>query len=61
MSEHGDNTTEPDAPSPEHGAPRPAGSYYYDDATGYEIYDPLQEEEEEEEDKPAQGEHEIDG
>ena len=60
MSEHRDNTTEPDAPSPEPGAPRPEGSYYYDDATGYEIYDPSEEENDEEEgDKPAQGGNEI--
>lgn len=50
MSEHTDNTTEPDAPSPEPGAPRPEGSYYYDDATGYEIYDPSKDDEEDEKD-----------
>lgn len=26
--------------------PTPIGSYYYDDATGYEIYDPAQDEDE---------------
>lgn len=49
MSERPDDTTEPseqDAPpEPEH-AP---GSYYYDDGTGYEIYDPAKDEEEEDE------------
>ena len=27
--------------------PQPVGSYYYDDATGYEIYDPAQDDEDE--------------
>ncbi len=31
---------EPDSPP----AVTPIGSYYYDDATGYEIYDPAQDE-----------------
>lgn len=39
MSEHRDDTTEPDEPSGEGHSPKP-GSYYYDDGTGYEIYDP---------------------
>jgi hypothetical protein len=33
--------------------PRPVGSYYYDDATGYEIYDPAQDEEEENDVNPV--------
>ena len=37
MSEQGDDTTERDAPSPRESEP---GRYYYDDTTGYEIYDP---------------------
>lgn len=45
MSEHGDDTTESGAPSPVPSNPAPAGSYYYDDATGYEVYDPSKEEE----------------
>ncbi len=32
-----DDTTKPDAP-PTRG--REPGGYYYDDATGYEVYDP---------------------
>jgi RimJ/RimL family protein N-acetyltransferase len=39
MSERRDDTTEPDEPSGEGQSPKP-GSYYYDDDTGYEIYDP---------------------
>ena len=42
MSEHRDDTTERDAPSPAESEPQP-GSYYYDDRTGYEIYDPSKE------------------
>ncbi len=48
MSEHRDDTTEPGPASPEPKAPEP-GSYYYDDATGYEIYDPSKEDEDEKE------------
>jgi hypothetical protein len=61
MSEHRDDTTERRAPSPDGGVPEPADSYYYDDATGYEIYDPSKDEEEDEEenDKSAQGESEA--
>ena len=50
MSERRDDTTEEGRPS---GKERAPGSYYYDDATGYEIYDP-EEEEEEGEDKEHQ-------
>ena len=42
MSEHVDDTTERDEPSPDGSVAEP-GSYYYDDATGYEIYDPSKE------------------
>jgi hypothetical protein len=50
MSERRDNTTEQDESSPvnDERDERPAGSYYYDDATGYEIYDPAKDEDEEE-------------
>ncbi len=44
MSEQGDDTTERDAPSP---TERKPGSYYYDDATGYELYDPSEDDEQE--------------
>jgi hypothetical protein len=47
MSEPRDDTTEGHAPSPASSEPRP-GSYYYDDATGYEIYDPSEDEEDDE-------------
>ena len=38
-----DDTTKPDGP-PQPEGERPAGGYYYDDATGYEVYDPAEEE-----------------
>lgn len=50
MSERRDDTTKPDEPSPKEGERQP-GSYYYDDATGYEIYDPAQDEDDEIEDE----------
>lgn len=43
MSERRDDTPEANEPSRERGE-RPRGSYYYDDSTGYEIYDPTKEE-----------------
>lgn len=48
MSEQTDDTTEWDEPSRKEREPQP-GSYYYDDATGYEIYDPAKDDEEEDE------------
>ena len=48
-----DDTPKPDCPPT--GAPaRPRGDYYYDDATGYEPYDP-EADEDEDEDKGADG------
>jgi hypothetical protein len=44
MSERIDDTTERGEPS---GEEREQGSYYYDDSTGYEVYDPEEDEEEE--------------
>ena len=56
MSERLDDTPEADEPS-RNERTRPRGSYYYDDATGYEIYDPNadveDEEEEDESNSPA--------
>ena len=49
MSEQTDDTTERDEPSRPEQEPKP-GSYYYDDSTGYEIYDPAKDEEDEDED-----------
>lgn len=46
MSEPEDNTTEEREPSRQKRERGPL-SYYYDDATGYEIYDPSQDDEEE--------------
>ena len=48
MSKRIDDTTEPDDESGQE-SERPApGSYYYGDSTGYEVYDPEEDEEEEE-------------
>ncbi|HEX6184559.1 MAG TPA: hypothetical protein VFZ44_11805 [Pyrinomonadaceae bacterium] len=56
VNERRDDTTKPEAES------RPAreepGSYYYDDATGYETYRPEEDEEEGREDEPGRGETE---
>jgi hypothetical protein len=49
MSERRDDTTEQDEPSGDE-RERPTISYYYDDATGYEIYNPEEDDEEDEED-----------
>ena len=43
MSEQRDDTTDGGAPSR---TERPSGKYYYDDATGYEVYDPSKDDEE---------------
>jgi hypothetical protein len=59
MSEQRDDTTDGGAPSPARGEPEPAGSYYYDDATGYEIYDPSDEDDEEDADEPTDGEDDM--
>jgi hypothetical protein len=48
MSERRDDTTEPIDPSGEEKGRKP-GSYYYDDSTGYEIYNPEEEDKEEDE------------
>ena len=52
MSERRDDTPEQDESSR---TERKPGSYYYDDATGYEIYDPVEDDEDEEEDKVKEG------
>ena len=45
-----DDTPKPGGPPlPE--SDRPEGGYYYDDATGYEVYDPDAEEEDDESDE----------
>jgi hypothetical protein len=41
-----DDTPKPGGP-PQPEGDRPEGGYYYDDATGYEVYDPEDEEEDE--------------
>ena len=52
MSERRDDTPEQAEPSP---AERRPGSYYYDDSTGYEVYNPEDEDESNEEEDPAKG------
>jgi hypothetical protein len=47
MSKQKDDTTEQNEPSGEK-REHPPGSYYYDDSTGYEIYDPEKDNEDEE-------------
>ena len=49
MSKRVDDTTESIEPSGEESERQKPGSYYYDDSTGYEIYDPEKEDEEDEE------------
>ncbi|HEX8071272.1 MAG TPA: hypothetical protein VF546_15055 [Pyrinomonadaceae bacterium] len=49
MSQRRDDTTEPPPHAPARGERTPAG-YYYDDATGYELYDPAQDEADADED-----------
>jgi hypothetical protein len=48
MSKQRDDTTERNEPSGEEREPV-TGSYYYDDSTGYEIYDPEKDAEDDEE------------
>lgn len=53
MSERRDDTTEPverDAPPERERKPQ---NYYYDDGTGYEVYDPAADEDEPEEIDPS--------
>ena len=50
MQERRDDITNPKAES--RPSERKPGSYYYDDATGYETYSPEEDEEEEEGDEP---------
>ncbi|MDQ3821109.1 MAG: hypothetical protein M3362_25970 [Acidobacteriota bacterium] len=54
MSQHKDDTTERDESSGEERERPKPGSYYYDDSTGYEIYDPEKDDEEDEEDLKGQ-------
>ena len=55
MNERRDDTTKPETESPR---ARKPGSYYYDDATGYEIYKP-EAEDERGEDEDVGGEDEA--
>jgi hypothetical protein len=45
MSERRDDTTEPPEPAAPPAPERQPQNYYYDDGTGYEVYDPTQEDE----------------
>lgn len=49
-----DDTPKPGGP-PQHERDEPPGSYYYDDATGYEVYDPESDEEGEDDAEEADG------
>ena len=53
MSEQTDDTTERDEPSRPEQEPKP-GSYYYDDSTGYEIYDSAKDNGNEDEDDESE-------
>jgi hypothetical protein len=53
MSQSKDDTTEHIEPSGEEQERPKPGSYYYDDSTGYEIYDPEKDAEEDEDEKRA--------
>lgn len=56
MNERRDGTTEPGADSP-----RAPGAYYYDDATGYEVFDPARPDEEGDEGGDGAGRREDPG
>ena len=53
VQERRDDITNPEAESPR--PERAPGSYYYDDATGYETYSPEEDEEDEEGGGPPRG------
>jgi hypothetical protein len=55
MSEPQDDTTDGGAPSPTRSPPQPRHSYYDDDATGYEVYDPSKDDEDDEEETDGNG------
>jgi hypothetical protein len=55
MSEHRDDTTDGGAPSPTHSPLPSRHSYYDDDATGYEVYDPSKDDEDDEEETDGNG------
>ncbi|HJR08995.1 MAG TPA: hypothetical protein VJ842_17180 [Pyrinomonadaceae bacterium] len=54
MSERRDDTTEPDERAPLEERERAPQNYYYDDGTGYELYDPAQDVEDDADNKEAQ-------
>ena len=54
MSERRDDTPEQDESSPAEGKRKP-GSYYYDDSTGYEVYNPEDKDQSNEEEDPVKG------
>ncbi len=58
MSEQTDNTTERDESSSPESNQKPH-SYYDDDSTGYEVYDPAQEDEDEDEKNAESNEDEA--
>jgi hypothetical protein len=54
MSERRDNTTDTTQDEPTNKRARAPGAYYYDDATGYEVYDPAQEQDEADQDSATE-------
>lgn len=54
LSERRDDTTEPDERAPLEERERAPQNYYYDDGTGYELYDPAQDVEDDADNKEAQ-------
>lgn len=50
MSERRDHSTDTPPADPPDKRERAPGAYYYDDATGYEVYDPAQEQDQADED-----------
>ena len=47
LSERRDDTTEPDERAPQEERERTPRNYYYDDGTGYELYDPAKDKDDE--------------
>lgn len=62
MSEQRDHTTERiDSSRNEHERSEKRRSYYYDDSTGYEIYDPAKEDDEAEEKESVEEKEDANG
>jgi hypothetical protein len=56
LSERRDDTTEPDERAAQEERERAPQNYYYDDGTGYEVYDPAKDEDDADaDDKESKG------